>query len=231
MPGEAEEPTSTIVLTSHTSHYVDIRIYKDELRKEQDRKDGPNSLATLEWAFAGTSSTTEIASGSTNIELGASGWHSVWEHWIDSKSDDPKPDEGDMWAQTNGDVLERGTQTHPVSGLQTTYEELWGDLEIELVGGGEKRISVVLKVEDKETNTRGMIVRVGGWCQGIMKSGGALNIERWKWMEPKKDWERTVKIGSGDLPCAVTFDGQNVSEKGTTASGSLEWKVIERFSW
>ena len=230
MPGEAEEPTSTIVLTSHTSHYVDVRIYKDVLQKELDRKDGINPLAVVEWAFAGTSSTTEISSGPANNELGDSAWHCVWEHWIDSKSDDPKPDEGDMWAQTNGDVLERGVQIHPLSGLQTTYEELWGDLDVELLGG-EKRVSIVLKVENKETNTRGMVVRVGGWCQGILKSGGELHIERWQWTELKNSWERIVKIGSSDLPCAMTFGSQNVSEKGTVTSGGLEWKVIEKFIW
>ena len=184
----------------------------------------------MEWAFAGTSSTTEISSESGNNELGDSGWHSFWEHWIDSKSDNPKPDEGDMWVQDNGDVLERGVLTHPISGLQITCEELWGNLEVELLGGNQ-RISIVLKVENKEANTRGMVVRVGGWCQGIMKSGGILNIERWRWIESKNDWDRVVKIGSGDLPCAVTFDSQNLSEQGTVTSGGLEWEVIENFIW
>lgn len=227
MPGDAEEPTSTVVLTSQTSHYVDVRIYKDLCQKEIDRKDKIHSLAIVEWAFAGTSSTTEDLSGPGD----AKPRHSVWEHWIDSKSDNPQPDEGDMWPQNNGDVLERGTQVHPVTGLQTVYEELWGDLQVEKVGEEKDRVSIVLKVEDDEAATRGMVVRVGDWCQAILKSRGALTIERWRWIKTTNNWERLVKIGSGDLPCAIACNSQMVREEGTIVCGDLKWTIIEIFNW
>lgn len=227
MPGEPEEPTSTVVLTSQTSHYVDVRIYKDLYQKELDRKDGIHSIAILEWAFAGTSSTTE---GSSGLE-DAKPLHSIWEHWIDSKSDNPRPDEGDMWRQNNGDVLERGTQVHPVTGLQTEYEELWGDLQVEKVGEERDHVSIVLKVENHEAGTRGMVVRVGDWCQAILKSREALTIERWRWTKRMNDWERLVKIGRGNLPCAIVCNSQMVREEGTIVCGDLEWTIVEKFHW
>ena len=227
VPGEAEEPTSTIVLTSKSSHYVDVRIYKDQCQKEPDSAGEINSIAVLEWAFAGTSNTTEGFSGPGD----AKHLHSVWEHWIDSNSDDPRPDEGDMWPQCNGDVLERGTQIDPITGLQTEYEELWGDLKAEKVGEEKEHVSIVLRIENHEPRTRGLVVRVGDWCQGIMKSKGTLNIERWRWVKAKNNWERVVKIGSGDLPCAIACNSHMVGEKSTIVSGDLEWNVVEKSSW
>jgi len=227
VPGEAEEPTFTIVLTSQTSHYVDVRIYKEQYWKELEGRNGINSIAVVEWAFAGTSSTTQGSNGPGDTKS----IHSVWEHWIDSKSDNPQPDEGNMWPQSNGDVLERGTQILPVTGLQTEYEELWGDLDVEKVGEEKERISIVLKVENQESHTRGLVVRVGDWCQGIMKSGGVLNIERWHCMKTQNTWERVVKIGSSDLPCVAACNNEMTSEKGTVVSNGLLWNVIEVFRW
>ena len=228
VPGEAEEPTSTIVLTSQNSHYVDVRVYKDLYQSEVDENHERNSISTLEWAFAGTSSTTVSA----NEPGEAKPLHSVWEHWIDSKSDDPRPDEGDMWPQDNGDVLERGTQIHPVTGLQTGYEELWGDMEVEKVGEDKERVSIVLKFDEVDGNlSRGMIVRVGRWCQGIIKSDGLLAIERWHWIDEVNKWERVVNIGDGNLPCAATFETRLTKGKSTVASHGQEWKVVETFTW
>ena len=204
-----------------------MRIYKEQYQKEPKGDSGINSIAVLEWAFAGTSSRTEGSNG--HGDVGPT--HSVWEHWIDSKSDNPRPDEGDMWPQPNGDVLERGTQIHPITRLQTDYEELWGDLDVEKVGEEQERVSIVLKVENHGSNTRGMVVRVGDWCQGIMKSGGALNIERWHWIKNKYTWERVVKIGSSELPCAIACNNEMVSKKGTVVSNGLQWNVIEVFRW
>ncbi len=207
-----------------------MRIKKDQYQKEQHRKDEIQSENILDWAFAGTSSTTQASSGPGDVKP----LHSVWEHWIDSKSDNPQPDEGDMWPQNNSDVLERGTQVHPLTGVRTEYEELWGDLQVEKVGKEEERVSIVLRVENHESNIRGMVVRVGDWCQGIMKSRGALNIERWRWIKTKDNWERLVKIGSSDLPCAIACDNQMVREKGIRGIimfDDLEWNIVEYFSW
>lgn len=206
------------MLTSRTSNYVDVRIYKDEHQKAQDE-------SILEWAFAGKSYTTQ-----RSIDDGVSKpQHSVWEHWIDSKSDNPSVDEGDMWPQANGDVLERGTQKHPVTGLDSEYEELWAELDVEVVGNEKSRISVVLKTEVGDKIARGLVVRVGRWCQGILQTGDKLTIERWQWLN--SEWNRTVKIGDGVLPCDATFTDRTLSEEDLVRSGDLLWKVVENFHW
>ena len=85
-----------------------------------------------------------------------------------------------MWLQDNGDVLERGKQKHRVSGAEVEYEELWGDLDIDTIRRKQNRSSIALRADDREKNARGMIVKVGGWCQGIMKIGDKVTIERWQ---------------------------------------------------
>lgn len=205
------------MLTSQTSHYVDVRIYKDEHQKAHDEN-------ILEWAFAGKSHTTHEP-----IEDGASKpQHSVWEHWIDSKSDNPSIDEGDMWPQPNGDVLERGTQKHPVTGLECEYEELWADLDVEVVSNEETRVSIVLKTENSEKKARGLVVRAGSWCQGILKIGDKLTVERWQCID--SEWNRIARIGDGVLPCDSTFIDQSL-EGDLVKSGDLHWTVVENFCW
>ena len=135
-------------------------------------------MKRLEWAFGGQSR-TEGARTENGQQKPA---HAVWEHWVDSNSDDPPTDEGDMWARPNGDVLEQGKMIKPGTGLVTTYEELWRDLEVELVGQEKTCTSVVLRAQDDGKGLRGMVIRVGGWCQGILKVGNDVTIERWQWV-------------------------------------------------
>jgi hypothetical protein len=203
---------------------------------EQSNLAQGNSRPILEWAFAGTSHTTV---GDDENEKGTPR-HSVWEHWIDSMSNIPSPDEGDMWLQPNGDVLEQGTQLHPVTGFECKYEELWGDVEINLVDAENKKVSLVMKVDDGDCNARGLVVRVGQYCQGILKLGNELTLERWAWMNPKSpgasesklssgEWRCQIKIGDGSLPCDRAIEG--VHNGTTIRSGTLEWRVIEEYYW
>ena len=163
-----------------------------------------------------------------------------------------------MLVQENGDVLERGMQQHPVTGAETEYEELWHDLEVEAFGNKHNRSSLVLRAEQPESDVRGMAIKIGGWCQGILKAGDALTIERWEWKSsgPNNDetsaeggkqaaktrngWVRAFKYGEGSLPCEEMCDrttgkfGLNAVIKRPTdaAFGSeLAWKVIEEYYW
>lgn len=216
------------MLTSQTSHYVDLCIYKDGLGKLRTEHSQNDVSSVLEWAFAGKSSTSlgSLEDGLLKPQ------HSLWEHWIDSKSDNPSMDEGDMWPQGNGDVLERGTQHHPITGLECEYEELWGDLEVEIVGEEKHRISIVLKVDDNDAMVKGLVVRVGSWCQGILKVRDKTTIERWEWnpnASKTSEWSKVVRIGDGVLPCNATFNQElNI---GLLQSGNLQWKIVEKFVW
>lgn len=227
VPDKAEEPTSTIVLTSKTSHYVDVRIYKSAPEGGLKILSAGQS-EILEWAFAGESHTNKEGTNSDTKKP----YHAVWDHWIDSKSSDPSADEGDMLPQPNGDVLEQGSQIHPVTGLQCEYEELWGELDVETVGGEADRISIVLKVENDDNKTRGMVVRVGSWCQGILKTGDNITVERWQAQDPKSGkWNQIIKLGSAILPCERTFSVEGLENGNLITSNDLQWKIIEKHGW
>lgn len=206
------------MLTSHTSHYVDIRLYKPS----HQTPPRPHDAGSLQWAFAGKSHTTSVGDGKPH--------HSVWDHWIDSKSDHPSVDEGDMWPQPNGDVLERGTQSHPITGLECEYEELWADLAVGTAGSvGPTRISIVFQTDPGENSARGLVVRVGDYCQGILKAGDKLTIERWQWIGG--EWRCMARIGDGALPCGATFSIEEGNDLPVLQSGHLVWMAVENFRW
>ena len=230
-----------------------MRIYKDKHEEENSKE--TNTKECIDWAFAGRSHTTPQGGRKDGmIQLS----HTIWEHWIDSKSNNPGPDEGDMLVQENGDVLERGKQKHPVTGAETEYEELWHDLEVDAFGKKQNRSSLVLRAEQPESDVRGMAIKIGGWCQGILKAGDALTVERWEWKSggPNNDetsteggkqaaktrngWVRTFKYGEGSLPCEEMCDRTTgkfglhaVVKRPTTAESTseTEWKVIEEYYW
>ncbi|KAF8539666.1 hypothetical protein BDD12DRAFT_736637 [Trichophaea hybrida] len=148
-PSPATEPTSTIVLTSPSRRFVDLRLTLPPAQ-------------SLYWGFSGNSSYPTPTTGK-------------WTHTIDSRSDIPGVDEGTLEVLENGNVLERGEMVDfdaPGEGRKV-YEEVWRDEVLE----GEERMAVVLETEG------GCVVRVGGWCQGILKTGGKVVVERWRWGE------------------------------------------------
>ncbi|KZF22896.1 hypothetical protein L228DRAFT_268271 [Xylona heveae TC161] len=253
VPEPASEPTSTLVLTSPGSHFVDIRVLKLSYFKQPKFANDSSSTARIDWAFAGQShsekATTEGAAS-----------HGRWEHWVDSRSDDPQVDEGDMFPQPSGLVLEKGRGPHPTTGEITDYEETWRDLKIQSTDDEDKKCAIVLRTAGNNKDSIGMVVRVGSWCQGIIKSGGNLHVERWRWRSrdtyapvsvgaiigseddsggwsvqtfPTESgtWERVVGMGRGTLPCPLTFKPEGLEQGQTTDVGDITWEVIERSEW
>lgn len=143
----------------------------------------------------------------------------MWDHWIDSKSNEPDIDEGDIWIQEDGSVLELGKSKDPITGKDIGYEELWRDSEIVPLGKKQNRSSLVLRVDDPEEEIKGMAIKIGGWCQAIMKVKDDLTIERWErrlagsteadttveegqlGRRTQNDWVRTFRFGNERLPC------------------------------
>ena len=189
-------------MTSHGSYYVDVRIFKEALLPKENNQGTATSAANLEWAFAGTSHTQPLPSSKDGEEKE---WQSTWDHWIDSKTHTPVPDSGEMYLQPNGDVLERGVQKHPITGLECVYEELWSDDPVRATGDDSERICTVVKAENLELQTKGLVVRAGQYCQGMMEVGDDLTVERWRHMKgnthTEGHWVSTMRIGTGLLPC------------------------------
>lgn len=123
------------------------------------------SLERLEWGFAGTAKSTAAQGDRPS--------HTVWSHWIDSKTTDNVQDEGDMWPMDNGDVLEKGAMPRPTTGEITSYEEVWRDLDVEQ----SVRVSGVWKVD---SSTKGMVIRIGEWMEGITRDNVGVTVERWR---------------------------------------------------
>ncbi|KAL9610405.1 MAG: hypothetical protein Q9167_004888 [Letrouitia subvulpina] len=219
VPEEPEEPTSTLVLTSRQSRYfVDVRVFKE-----------PRSTTnTLQWAFAGTSESWYDESNGKKFAR--------WSHWIDSKTQEPEVDQGEMITLDNGDVLERGTNVDAVSGEETVYEELWRDLEITAVGAEDGCVCAVFRVDDEEKNARGLFVRVGGWCQSILKIGTEMTVERWEWVarqsEPVHgDWARIVHVGLEDLLCPADVPFGNPQKLNVVEKKGFTWRLVEYGIW
>ncbi|KAL1306035.1 hypothetical protein AAFC00_004163 [Neodothiora populina] len=251
MPDAESEPTSTLVLTSSRKQFVDVRILKPTQHGEPElpREGGP--MARLEWGFAGHSHSTISDPSSTPPTV-----HSTWTHTIDSQHKDCSnvSDSGDMFACADGiHVLERGEMVNPATGKMTAYEEFWADYPAGYVreSGEEeqgKRWSVVVALEEADAGVKGLVVRVGEWCQGIIRVGDEICVERWRWSstsasdpasgergggeeEIDNGWRRVARLGRLFLPCALTFMPAGLKEGSKVTYGDYKWEAQEVFSW
>ena len=157
--------------------------------------------------------------------------HTVWCHAIDSQTSHPEKDEGDMYEQEDGDVLECGQNVDAKTGEIKKYEELWHDVGVEHVGQDKDYVSIVMMAADESRDTKGMIVRVGGWCQGILKVGKDTTVERWRWIKAEM-WRLEAKLGHADsLMCESTFRRASLKLGDVIPQDNLDWKVVELYSW
>lgn len=134
-----------------------------------------------------------------------------------------------MYPQPDGlRTLERGKMVNPATGRMTEYEESWLDPTPKTTNGGEKgeRVCAVVRLHDDEHDARGLVVRLGEWCQGVLRVGDAFSLERWKW-EGEGGWTRRARMGDLWLPCGVVMDPLKVELGGEVRHGDYLWKVEE----
>ncbi|KAK7424244.1 hypothetical protein QQX98_000512 [Neonectria punicea] len=223
LPDEASEPTSTIVVTSPHRRYVDLRIYRPEnSEKTWTGQEDALPVSRLEWGIAGTSS-----SWLRDDDKGGQIRHSQWNHWIDSRTTEPEnaTDEGDMFPQPDGTTLETGSMVNPATERETAYEELWLDVDPTATSTPEVKV-VVLQLET-ENGYRGSVVRLGQYCQGILREGELITAERWEWKK-EDGWKRTIRMGDGVLPCERALDdGFSVRKGEAVEVEERTWKIVE----
>ncbi|KAH7312764.1 hypothetical protein B0I35DRAFT_61661 [Stachybotrys elegans] len=205
LPDEPSEPTSTIVLTSPQRRFVDLRVLKGY-------KEG-SAAATLEeldWGIAGTSSSSVLEDGTR---------HGRWEHWVDSRFADAEAatDEGDEFPAGENLTLEKWHMVNPATGKDTEYEELWRSIEPE-------RGCVVMQVEGEE-GVRGRVLLLGRYCQGILRVGERVGVQRWVRSDAGQ-WERTVWMGGMEMPCETVVKGE-WKEGDTVEVEGRKWTVVE----
>ncbi|KAK7568190.1 hypothetical protein IWX91DRAFT_302162 [Phyllosticta citricarpa] len=255
----AHEDTSTLVLSAPSSAFVDIRILLPHTQTPASAAVHPadttasplapqsppllpntgGPASRLDWAFAGFS---ETSPGNDRIRGVV---HKKWTHVIDSRcgfDEEGTPDEGDLWDRSGGYSLETGIMKHPKKGVDVAYQEMWREVEIKAVNREPLRHAVVLTHHNPQLKSRGMIVRVGQYCQGIYMLDREVTVERWQWKvewkEEKKRtddlWRRTVKLGSRFLPCVWTFEPEKLTV-GAKLMGPGEeddyWEVKELAAW
>jgi hypothetical protein len=183
-------------------------------------------FSRLDWAFAGTSS-TEIKTEPNGKQL----VHSKWRHWVDSRhpAAEDVNDEGDMIPQTDGTTLERGSMVNPATGQMTPYEECWKDIEPIRIREQAKGVCVVLQLHDDANKARGVVVRVGQCCQGLIRVGEHMALERWVWShEETKGWTRKFRMGDDLwLPCGVALEEDKLKKDGEVTYGAYVWNVVE----
>ncbi|KAJ4350131.1 uncharacterized protein N0V89_008752 [Didymosphaeria variabile] len=266
LPETPVEPTSSLVLTSTTKQFVDIRVFKPVMREDPELPNEGGPRVRLDWAFSGTSSSTSIPDpyphGITeNSDTAARhtehhrSWpnpvkHASWTHWLDSRhpvstSPENMPnDEGTMFPISSTETLEFGRGVNPATGKMWAYEELWTDGAILSAPTKDEPdppvFSSVLRLDDPQHDVRGVVVRLGRYCQGIVMKGNYVSVERWEWAakenefgdkEAVGDWKRTVRIGDQFLPCAITFEPGVLSEGGKVRYWDYEWVCEEMVAW
>lgn len=205
----------------------------------------------LDWGFAGTSSSTAPTEAET-AEQPSLIAHAKWTHWVDSRHEDAEAvsDSGDMFALQDGRTLEMGRMVNPETGEMGAYEEAWRDVEVVGTwhGGGKgegdggsspdgaaeperlrRKTCTVLVLDAPEHKTRGMVVQLGQFCQGILRCGDEVSAERWIWAETR-GWLREVSLGRLFVPCGLCCEGaEKVPEVGgKVALGEWEWRVVEK---
>jgi hypothetical protein len=163
--------------------------------------------ATLYWGFSGVSPRV-----------------GEWVHAIDSRSDSPAVDcAAGMVPLGDGDVLEVGSMLdfeNPEMG-ERAYEEVWRD---EVLAEAEG-VAGVLRLEGERGDGHGLVVRVAGWAQGIVKRDGRTTTERWR--EGERVWRVGEEVG---MPCGRVWDGE--MEVGSVVEeAGMRWRVVEWVRW
>lgn len=221
----ASEPTSTLVLTSPGRFFVDIRILKSAL----DQPDEPDIRPAdqLDWAFGGTTASTKIPRHD-----GSQVSHSIFGHWVDSRTTEPEKivDEGDMFPNHDnpGTTLETGRMVNPATGTETDYEELWRDEDPRPVPGHAH--CTVFQLHDDGNQKRGLFIRLGIHAQGVLRTGEIFTAERWGWNSSLSKWERIFKVGgeqAHSLERILGEPGKRYHELDTIETTSGAWKIIE----
>jgi hypothetical protein len=251
--------SSTLVLTTCEKRYVDVRVYiSDPSDGPPNNPGGIQEFRGLEWAFAGTSESTAASYEPSSGALKAPA-HTEWTHWVDSQTLDEVKDEGYMYPQPDGTVLEKGEMVRRETGKVTSYEEVWEDYDPEITGKDEKVAEVVLRCEDVRKGVKGVMARIGGWIQGVLRTGQDITVVRWQWVVigvsshvecererssqcaqvKEGEWKRIFATGSGVIPCEALFSGggaypQDVDMKvGIEVADEcgMKWICVEALLW
>jgi hypothetical protein len=98
-------------------------------------------------------------------------------------------------------------------------------------------ISCVLQHEDAARQSRGMVIRVGQFCQGVLRVGDEFAVERWeRTLQPGwLGWRRVFACGSKlnmpcDVACYLAIHKLRVGSK-VVYGPDETWQCVEEEQW
>lgn len=124
-----------------------------------------------------------------------------------------------MYPQPDGTTLEEGVMLNPDTGINTAYEEVWQDDDV--LSTDTSQVCAVLKYENSDG--RGLVIKLGNYCQGFIRIGENICVERW---QSNGQAIRTVRIGTDELPCQLAIE-RNFTLGEEIISGDRCWTVVE----
>ena len=131
-------------------------------------------------------------------------------------------------------TLETGRMVNPATGVVTDYEEMWRSEPIEMVpsplGGDGDVTCVALRMETVGGDIRrGLVVRLGQYCQSFARDGDDITVERLKWDGDQQRWARQVRIGEQEFPTDIaTYLAHETMIDDKVSVGGAVWKVDEK---
>lgn len=254
-----QEITSTLLITSKSGHYISLGIYATDCSGRPSLCNGIFAQASLHWAHAGQ--VTELQTQECGIGKSCTKKaHScLLKHLIDSDArhgECPIVDRLLMYDRVDGTILTRRRCEDPITLFEYKHQEVWRPLQTARTctpeGSSETVQDIVLVLDQPELQARGMIIRVGHYCQGMIMVQGVLTVERWQFMlghfpsirsleaqregilgdyslpneRTKPMWCRTARMGWEFIPSVATFDARKVRAGDEYKYGKLVWKVL-----
>jgi hypothetical protein len=131
---------------------------------------------------------------------------------------------------------------HPETGVERDYEEVWRAENPMAIPAGkpasdhgdDRVVCVVLQTENHEQpEQRGQLVRLGQYCQGILRTGHQISVERWMWTV-ERGWEQQARFGDQRLPVQALIEEDinhlGLDDKVIDCAGRV-WNVVETAVW
>ncbi|EOO02749.1 hypothetical protein UCRPA7_1715 [Phaeoacremonium minimum UCRPA7] len=215
------EKSSVIALTAPSGKNVDIRF---SMAADSFSATAPWASSLFDgYATAGVARAT-LPIGTESCVPYECCAHVTWEHTIDS-SCQFDTDGADMYLLGNGDVMEIGTMADK-EGKVKMFKEYWTKPDPD----AKVRPCVVAEAEGLR-GEKGMIIRIGEYCQGIYQGGESFWAERWQLSQDDNIWQKHEKSksspeGSEYLPCLwLVEDGRKLDDVVDVSGG--KWRITE----
>ncbi|KAK5053148.1 hypothetical protein LTR84_002122 [Exophiala bonariae] len=213
-----KEVSSVVALTVPSGRYVDIRFQLNtEIRGSAIKDSGEfPGYATAGMSF------THMPQGTESCAAYESTIHVQWEHSIDS-SRAFDTDGADMYLLSNGDTMEIGFMM--LRGEWKMFKEYWLDGSPE---PNPSYMAMELMPSSGNNSEKGMVIRIGNYCQGILQNDSDLWVERWQ-TDSNGEWKidaRSTKSHEAVLPCQWSaVEGRKLGD--SIEFGDRSWKVVE----